>query len=143
VQQDEQLERMVPWRAPLAARVSVQVIAGLVFGAGTGYLGTIVGGWLVEPEPGGLGDIVAMLGGMLLGFPLGAGVGVWFSGRLLGGQGALWRTLLGAYLGVGIGLIGARLLVYGNTSLGWLLLIALCLLGAGAGYYAQRRRSSR
>lgn len=143
MQQDEQLERMVPWRAPLAARVSVQVIAGLVLGAATGYLGTIVGGRLVEPESGGFGDIVAMLSGILLGFSSGAGVGIWLSGRLLGAHGALWRTLLGAYLGVGIGLIGARLLVYGNTSLGWLLLFALSLLGACAGYYAQRRRSSR
>lgn len=57
MQQDEQPERMVSWRAPLAARLSIQVIAGLVLGAGAGYLGTFFGGWLVKPEPGGFGDI--------------------------------------------------------------------------------------
>lgn len=45
MQQDEQPERMVYWRAPLAARMSVQAIAGLVLGVGTGYLGTIFGGY--------------------------------------------------------------------------------------------------
>lgn len=140
MQQVQPSERMLPWRTPLAVRASVQVIAGLFLGAAVGYLGSVLGGRVVVPEPGGFGDIVAMLGGLLLGFPLGASVGVWFSGRLLGGQGALWRTLLGAYLGVGIGLLGAQLFMYGGTAIGWLLLVALSLLGACAGYYARRRR---
>lgn len=140
--QQQELQQPAPrWRAPLAAILAVQVVVGGALGAVTGYLGSILGGRFGVADPAGFGDIVAMLAGLLLGFPLGASGGVWLSGRLLGGSGALWATLLGAYLGVGIGLIGVRLLPPGTGSAGWLFLIVLCLLGACAGY--QLRQPTR
>jgi hypothetical protein len=138
MQQHDGQEPVPRWRVPLAVILGVQVMAGVVLGAVTGYLGTSLGGRLVVADPAGFGDIVAMLGGLLLGFPLGVSGGVWASGRLLGGQGAVWATLLGAYLGVGIGIVGVRLLIYSSATAGWLLVIVLSLLGACAGYHLRR-----
>jgi hypothetical protein len=117
-----------------------QIVTGLAMGAGTGYLGTIVGGRFFAGDPSGFGDIVAQIGGLLLGYPFGASAGVWLGGRLFNGHGAFWATLLGSSLGIGILLLSARLFIDGAVGVGWLLVFACSLAGAVAGYHLSERR---
>jgi hypothetical protein len=128
-----------PRRAPLAILLVAQLVAGFALGAGLAYLGSILGGLAVAVDPAGFRDIVAMIGGVLIGYPLGVAGGAWLVGRLFGAHGRLWATLLGAYLGVGAMLLAARLFVTGDFLIGWLLMIALSLAGACAGYHMSAR----
>jgi hypothetical protein len=130
-----------PRRAPLSILLAAQLVAGFALGAGAAYLGSVLGGLVVAADPAGFRDVVAMIGGVLLGYPLGVGLGVWLVGRLLGARGRLWATMLGAYLGVGAVLLAARLFVTGDFLVGWLLMVALSLAGACAGYHMSRRRN--
>jgi CubicO group peptidase (beta-lactamase class C family) len=94
-----------PRRVPLYILLVAQLLAGFALGAGLAYLGFILGGLAVAADPAGFRDIVAMIGGVLIGYPLGVAGGTWLVGRLFGARGRLWATLLGAYLGVGAVLI--------------------------------------
>jgi hypothetical protein len=131
-----------PRRAPLPIVLVAQLVAGFALGAGMAYLGSVLGGLVVAADPAGFRDIVAMIGGVLIGYPLGVAGGVWLAGRLLGARGRVWATLLGAYGGVAVVLLAARLFVTGDFAVGWLLMIALGLAGACAGYHASGRRQA-
>jgi len=132
--------RAAPGRVPLRVLLVAQLVAGFALGVATAYLGSVVGGLLVEADPsGGFRDIVAMIGGVLVGYPIGAAGGVWLTGRLFGSHGRLWATVLGALLGVGAVLLVARLLISGDFAIGWILMIVLGLAGASSGYYLSGR----
>lgn len=132
-------EGRAPGRLPPALLLVAQLLAGFALGAGAAYLGSVFGGLLVATDPSGFRDIVAMIGGVLIGYPLGVAGGVWLVGRLLGARGRLWAAMLGAYLGVGAVLLITRLLVTGDFFIGWLLMIVLGLAGACVGYHMSGR----
>ena len=140
---DQPLPRWVaPGRAPLGVLLVAQLMAGFALGAGTAYLGSVLAGLVVPADPsGGFRDSVVMIVGVLISYPIGVAGGVWLVGRLLGRRGRLWATVLGAYGGVGVVLLIARLLVTGDFAIGWFLIIVLGLVGSCAGYYLSGRRN--
>jgi hypothetical protein len=79
--------------------VAAQLLAGALLSVAVGYVGMVVGRTFFAGDPAGFGDIVASLGGIILGAPLGAALGVSLAGRLIRGRMALWAALIGAYLG--------------------------------------------
>jgi hypothetical protein len=81
------------------ALVAAQLLAGALLSVAVGYVGMLIGRTFFAGDPAGFGDIVASLGGIILGAPLGAALGVSLAGRLIRGRQALWATLIGAYLG--------------------------------------------
>lgn len=132
--------RAASGRAPLPLVLVAQLVAGFALGAGLAYLGSVLGGLLVGADPsGGFRDVVAMIGGVLVAYPLGVAGGVWLVGRLFGRRGCLWATTFGAYLGIGVVLLLARLLTTGYPAIGWLLMIVLGLAGACSGYHLSDR----
>jgi len=135
---------IAPLRRPHPGRARVfmvlaQIAAGLAMGAGTGYLGTLIGGRFFAGDSSGFRDVVAQIGGLLIGYPLGASAGAWLGGRLFGGHGAFWATLLGSSLGVGMMLLSVRLFSAGAVGVGWLLVFACGIAGAVAGYHLSER----
>lgn len=60
-------------------------------------------------DPAGFGDIVARIGGIVVGYPIGCTLGVWLTGRWIGWRGAFWASLLGAIAGGCVGVLGVRL----------------------------------
>jgi hypothetical protein len=123
-------------RAPLALVIFAQLLAASALGAGAAYLGTLIGGLIVPVDSsGGFRDVVAQLGGLIAGYPIGVTAGVLLAGLLLGRAGSGWAALAGACLGVGAALLLTPLFAGGATMAGWALLFALGLLGALAGYH--------
>lgn len=128
--------------APMAITLTAQIAAGLALGAALAFLGSAIGGRFFAGDGQGFRDIVAMLGGILLGYPLGAAGGVWLAGRLLGRPAPLWAPAAGAALGVGLLLLVAPLLS-GAATLAWGLIFALSLAGALAGSHLAAARARR
>lgn len=128
-----------------AAVLVAQFVGAVALGAGAGYLGMLIGLRFFAGDPSGFGDIVARLGGILVGYPLGCALGAWLVGRWLGGHGLFWAGLFGAYSGVGLVLLSFRLFPSGALVLAWLLVFAGGALGAVAGprLAARRSRSAR
>lgn len=86
--------RSRPWMV-----LAAQFPAGALLGAALGYLGMLIGRTFFAGDPAGFGDIVASLGGIVLGFPLGAALGVSLVGWLIRRRQAIWATLIGSFLG--------------------------------------------
>ncbi|WP_129677597.1 hypothetical protein [Candidatus Chloroploca sp. Khr17] len=125
-----------------AAVLVAQFVGAVALGAGSGYLGMLVGLRFFAGDPSGFGDIVARLGGILVGYPLGCALGAWLVGLWLGRRGPFWASLFGAYIGVGLVLLSFRLFPSGALVLAWLLVFACGALGAVTGSRLAARRSS-
>lgn len=128
--------------ARTAVVLALQLIAGAGLGAACAYLGATIGWRLFAGDPAGFGDIVARIGGIVLGYPIGVAGGVWLVGRLLGRRAPLWAAGLGAAAGAGTILLIAPLL-NGMLVFGWALLFALSLAGGVAGHQLAHRRARR
>lgn len=128
--------------ASMAIALTAQIAAGLALGAALAFLGATLGGRFFAGDGQGFRDIIAMLGGLLLGYPLGATGGVWLAGRLLGRPAPLWAPAAGAALGVGLMLLVAPLL-NDAAPLAWGLIFALSLAGALAGHHLAAGRARR
>ena len=123
------------FRPPRALRVLAEVGAGLVTSAGAGILGGVLGYGLCETTGWGAHDKLRCLAPIValsfLGLNEGYGLGVWWGGEALRGDGSLALTLLGATAGA---LGGYALLQSGNPELGGYSLIVLPILLSHLGY---------
>ncbi len=116
-----------------------------IAGAATGVLLAVGGGFggpvLVRGVENGWNDLVASLIGTLLGYMIGAPLGVIGSARLLKQGGVAWRAVLGSSIGgVAIMLLAEPLRLNQSS---WLLMLSfasVALLGAVWGF--QKRRPS-
>ncbi len=110
----------------------LRILTGLLFGAGVGAAGAVVGGLAgsaaLPDQP--LQPVGAAWTGAAIGFGLTAPLGVLLSGWLFDGDGSGWATLIGDVLGASVGV--AAVLLGGQD--GKPLLFALPLVGAIVGY---------
>lgn len=110
----------------------LRILTGLLFGAGAGALGAVAGGFAGRatlPDTS-LQPVGATWAGAAIGFAVAAPVGVLLSGRLFDGDGSALATLVGNFVGLGLG-VGATL---AGGQDGTPLLFALPLVGAVLGY---------
>jgi hypothetical protein len=98
--------------------VNVRLVVIQVIAAGAlGVLLAVAGGFLGAGLFGGVGDsgwndLIASVMGMLLGAALGATVGVYGAGVVLGRRGSLPGALLGGFLGLALFLLTIQPLTY-------------------------------
>jgi hypothetical protein len=116
-----------------ATRGAARFGGAVALGAVGAYLGMLLGRRFFAGDPAGFGDIVASLGGIVVGYTLGSALGCWLVERLLGGRGALWAALIGSVAGVGLTLAGFRLFPSGQLILAWLLIFVCGAVGAVGG----------
>jgi hypothetical protein len=124
-----------PW--PLLVEAIAGGATGVLLAFGGGYLGPV----LVRGFENGWNDLVASVLGALLGYIIGAPLGVIVSGRLLKQRGVIWRSVLGSFVGgVAIALLAEPLRLNQQSWLLMTVFAAAALLGAVWGF--QRRASS-
>ncbi|MFV9507655.1 MAG: hypothetical protein AB4911_24145 [Oscillochloridaceae bacterium umkhey_bin13] len=112
--------------------IILQLVGAVAAGAGGGYLGMEIGFRFFAGDPAGFGDIVARLGGILLGYPIGCGLGSWLVGRWRGLGSPFWASLVGAIAGVSLIFLFFILFPSGELVFGWLLIFACGAIGAVA-----------
>lgn len=94
-------------------------------------------------DPSGFGDMVARLGGILVGYLIGCALGAWVIGRWLDCSGPFWAGLLGTVAAISLALPGLRLFSPDAMMLAWLLIWACGALGAVGGLWFARHRWHR
>lgn len=99
---------------PRAGRVFTETLVGGLGGVGGSFAG-LLGGVFLTGGSSCAGDCrpTGAIGGMLMGFSLGAATGVYASGRMMGGRGQLLPTLTAGLLSG-----GAVTLLYANDGVG-------------------------
>lgn len=120
----------------LAAGLLCGVAAAALFGSGGGYLL----GMLVPDIGMGLLAIMLYLG--VLGFAVGAGLGVWLAGRWQQQGGSWWLSMGGGAFGGFVVLALARTGLFGTSSGAALTLAAAASLGLAVLGYNLRRQTS-
>jgi hypothetical protein len=85
----------------------VRIATGLLFGAGLGAAGALIGGLIgsAANHPEFASPFGSTWVGAAAGFAVGAPIGVMLSGQLFDGDGSLWATLLGEALGAGVSVL--------------------------------------
>lgn len=118
-------------------RIPQQVLGGVVGGAVGGLAGGLTGRVLASGNSEGFNDIASVVVGVLTGFSIGNGAGVYYMGNTPDAQGRLWATMLGStaglVVGVGVGAnMGEALIPVVATSV---------TIGSMVGYNLTRRSS--
>ncbi|WNG26480.1 hypothetical protein F0U62_22490 [Cystobacter fuscus] len=133
------------YRASLGLRLLAEVGAGVVTAAGGIFAGGLLGGLVCSVT--GLGDesyfgcLGPVIIGGLLGIAEGYALGVWWGGEVVGGDGKLLLTLLGATLGTAL----SAVLFQAASGSGGALAFAVPLpfiLGSHLGYELSQRPPS-
>lgn len=125
-----------PWLARAA-----QFPAGALLGAVCAYIGMVIGRTLFAGDPAGFGDIVASIGGIMLGFPLGAALGVTLLSRVMQRRTAFWATVIGGFSGSWSVFVLAQLLRTTELLAAWGLFFIFGVIGAMlADWLALRRK---
>ena len=113
----------------------VEAIAGAATGVLLAVTGGYIGPLLVGGFANGWNDLVASVLGALLGYSIGAPVGVIVSARLFKQRGVAWRAVLGSMLGGVAGmLVAAPLRLNQQSQLLMLVLAGVMLIGAVWGF---------
>ncbi len=91
-------------------RIPQQVLGGVVGGAVGGLAGGLTGRMLAGDNSEGFNDIASVVVGVLAGFSIGNGAGVYYMGNTSDAQGRLWATMLGSTVGLVVGVgVGANM----------------------------------
>ncbi|OJH38913.1 hypothetical protein BON30_22125 [Cystobacter ferrugineus] len=127
------------FRAPLGQRMITEVGAGIVTALAGGAVGGLAGFWLCDRwgvGRGVSGDLECGQGlilGAVLGIVEGYGLGVWWGGEVMGGDGHLLHTLLGANLGAVLSTV-VMVAAYPSLTVLPLVVLASVMLGSHLGY---------
>lgn len=129
--------------APLAQAVAGELVAGFVLGGVLAPILAVATALIVSVTPLaqqlGMGLLLVQLYVGLLGYSIGAALGIWLVGRMLRQGGSLRLALLGAIICTVLTIVLVRLLGFGeNTSLLVILVVAPLIL-ALLGYNLRRR----
>lgn len=125
-----------PWL--LLSETIVGAATGVLLAFGGGYLGPV----LTQGIANGWNDLAASVIGALVGYVIGAPLGVIVSARLLKQRGVPWRSVLGSVLGGLLILLLAEPLRLNQYS--WLLMLtfaSVALIGALVGFQKKLRMS--
>jgi hypothetical protein len=125
-------------RDPFVPRVTSEVLLGSLAGAG-GLLGGGLVGWRIASSVTcGIDDCLDGVGyvggGMVAGIALAAPIGVYFAGRLAGGEGLFLPTLAGSLAGGGLTALTLAMMSGPITPVGVLALAISPLMGSIIGY---------
>lgn len=143
-QEPTKAQPAAPESAPLSLALTAEAALGLLLGVVmiplfAGTVGLLLSHW-ANASNLGMGMLTITLLSAVVGFVLGAGLGVGLAGRWLRQGGSLWRAWLGAALGaavvlilvIGFGLGGSNFVQFG-------LLFVGSLAAALAGYHLRRK----
>ncbi len=128
-----------PWCRPwlLLVVASAGAATGVLLAVTGGYIGPL----LVRGVANGWNDLVASVIGALLGYSIGAPLGVSVSARLLKQSGAAWRAVLGSLLGgVAVMLLAEPLRLNQQSQLLMLVFAGVMLVGAVWGFQKRAAR---
>lgn len=136
--QEDRVGVVTEARDPFAPRMTSEVLLGSLAGAGGMLAGGLVGWGISSSVTCGIDECLDGVGyvggGMVVGIALAAPVGVYFAGRLSGGEGTLPMTLGGSLVGGGVTALTLSMM-RGPTSPEGVLVLALSpLVGSIIGY---------
>lgn len=84
--------------------VAAEIIGGFIGGGLLALVGGLIGRQLGSYSLTGWGDLVGVVVGIFVTYPLGVAFGNVWASRRFGGAGSLWRALLGSGVGVVVAL---------------------------------------
>jgi hypothetical protein len=119
---------------PTAARITLEIMGGAAAGGVSGFVVLLVADALTDGCGDDVGCILTVLGATGGAIFLTTPLGVYAAGRLAGGQGSYWSTMLGMAVGSGAGVAMAIALNNTGDELQIASLVTLPLLGAVLGY---------
>ncbi|MET0402998.1 MAG: hypothetical protein ABW123_11375 [Cystobacter sp.] len=138
---EESREEPERYRAPRELRLLTELGAGLVTATAGGAAGMLIGnglcmrlGW---DQQAALRCINSLIMGLILGASAGYGLGVWWGGEVVGGDGRLLFTMLGTAAGMVV--TGALTTLRPTDALASTLLIVPIPLGSHLGYELSQR----
>lgn len=114
----------------------LQILSGFAGGLTLAVVGTVVGSWL---SPAGADPALGGVIGLVAGYPLGVGLGIWLAGRRER-PASFALAALGAYLGAGVVLLGLALGLSGELPYLWALITVFSLAGGLVGHALAARR---
>ncbi|NJN16984.1 MAG: hypothetical protein HC822_12280 [Oscillochloris sp.] len=114
----------------------LQILSGFAGGLTLAVVGTVVGSWL---SPAGADPALGGVIGLVAGYPLGVGLGIWLAGRRER-PASFALAALGAYLGAGVVLLGLALGLSGELPYLWALIAVFSLAGGLVGHALAARR---
>ncbi|MEO7910247.1 MAG: hypothetical protein ABIV47_11410 [Roseiflexaceae bacterium] len=128
-----------PKTRPAIVAYLAQALGGALCGIVLGGAAGLIGARLFAGASDGWSDLIAALGGTIIGYTVGVSLGVYVIGRRLLGRGSYWRTLLGALIGAVLVLLAAEPLhLNQSTALLQSFLIGLPPIGATLGFNMRR-----